>query len=171
MKLSISDLKTDRHWRASTGLNEKKFSELVLIFEEKYQEIFQEGFEDKKARSPMESAVQNCEELLLLTLFSLKSGLTYDLLGVVLGMDGTTAKRNQEVGIRVLKEALRETGDAPRREFKTVKAFQDYFKDNDILIIDGTEQAIERPQDNVAQKQNYSGKKKLTPLKRQSSRI
>ena len=119
----------------------------------------------------MESAVQNCEELLLLTLFSLKSGLTYDLLGVVLGMNGTTAKRNQEVGIRVLKETLRETGHAPRREFKTVKAFQDYFKDNDILIIDGTEQAIERPQDNVVQKQNYSGKKKLTPLKRQSSRI
>lgn len=170
MKLSISDLKTDRQWRASIGLDEKRFLDLLPIFERKYLELFQESVEDKRARSPMQSTVNNCEELLLLTLFSLKSGLTYDVLGVVTGMDGTTAKRNQEVGIRVLKEALREEGYAPARKFKTVKAFQEYFKDEDTLIIDGTEQTIERPKDKVAQKLNYSGKKKLTPLKRRSSR-
>jgi len=171
MKLSISDFKTDRQWRASLGLDEKKFTELMPLFEKKYQEIFHENIEEKRARSPMTSTVQNSEELLLLTLFSLKSGLTYDVLGVVLGMDGTTAKRNQEVGIRVLKEVFRETGHAPIREFKTVKAFQEHFKDTETLLIDGTEQAIERPQDKVAQMQHYSGKKKLTPLKQRSSRI
>jgi len=171
MKLSINDLKTDRQWRSATGLDEKKFKELLPLFEEKYQDIFQEKIEDKKARSPMQSTVQNCEELLLLTLFSLKSGLTYDLLGVVYGMDGTTAKRNQEVGIRVLKEVLSEEGYAPIREFKTVKEFQEYFSEDETLIIDGTEQPTERPKDKTAQKQNYSGKKKLTPLRRRSSRI
>lgn len=171
MKLSISDFKTDRQWRATLGLDEKKFTELKPIFEKKYQDIFQESLEEKRARSPMECTVQNCEELLLLTLFSLKSGLTYDVLGVVLGMDGTTAKRNQEVGIQVLKEVFQETGHAPIREFKTVTAFREYFKDEETLIIDGTEQAIERPKDKVAQKQHYSGKKKLIPLKQRSSRI
>lgn len=171
MKLSVSDFKTDRQWRATLGLDEKKFTELKPLFEKKYQEIFQETLEEKRARSPMECTVQNCEELLLLTLLSLKSGLTYDVLGVLLGMDGTTAKRNQEVGIQVLKAVFRETEHAPVREFKTVKAFQEYFKDVDTLIIDGTEQAIERPKDKVAQKQNYSGKKKLIPLKRRSSRM
>src|SRR5688572_23312495 len=100
MKLSISDLKTNREWRATIGLDEKKFTELKPIFEKKYQEIFQESIEEKRSRSPMACTVQTCEELLLLTLFSLKSGLTYDVLGVVLGMNGTTAKRNLEVGIR-----------------------------------------------------------------------
>ncbi|MFZ2725280.1 MAG: hypothetical protein WAX77_03410 [Methylococcaceae bacterium] len=38
-------------------------------------------------------------------------------------------------------------------EFKT-------FKDNKTIIIDATEQAIQRPQDKERQKDTYSGKKK-----------
>jgi len=49
MKLSISDLKTDRQWRALIGLNEKIFLDLLLIFERKHQDIFQESIEDKRA--------------------------------------------------------------------------------------------------------------------------
>jgi hypothetical protein len=171
MKISISDLKTERQWRSSTGYDQKRFTELLVIFERKYQEIFQEKMEDIKARSPMQSSIKNCEELLFFTLFSLKSGLTYDVLGLVTGMDGATAKRNQEVGILVLKAVFQETGDAPKREFKTVKEFESFFKQDEVLIIDGTEQYIERPQNKDKQKQNYSGKKKLTPLKRLSSRM
>ena len=143
----------------------------MLVFEEKYQEIFEESIEKIKARSPMpKSVISNCEDLLFFTLLSLKSGLTYDILGVLTGMDGTTAKRNQEVGIRVLKEVFQEEGYAPKREFKTIKEFQDFFKDDKTLIIDGTEQAMQRPKDQEKQKDHYSGKKKLTPLKRRSSR-
>jgi hypothetical protein len=126
MKISISDLKTERQWRSSTGYDQKRFTELLVIFERKYQEIFQEKMEDIKARSPMQSSIKNCEELLFFTLFSLKYGLTYDVLGLVTGMDGATAKRNQEVGILVLKAVFQETGDAPNREFKTVKEFESF---------------------------------------------
>lgn len=171
MKISIRDLKTDRQWRSSTGYDEKRFSGLLVFFERKYQEIFGEKIEDIKARSPKQSAIKNCEELLFFTLFSLKSGLTYDVLGLVTGMDGATAKRNQEVGILVLKAVFEETGDAPKREFRTVKEFESFFEQDETLIIDGTEQYIERPQNKNKQKQNYSGKKKLTPLKRLSSRM
>ena len=100
MKISITDLKTERQWRATTGYDQRRFEELLLVFEQKYQDIFQEKIEEIKARSPMPSSIQNCEELLFFTLFSLhpkgawKSGLTFDVLGVVTGMDGTTAKRN-----------------------------------------------------------------------------
>lgn len=171
MKISINDLKTDRQWRSSTGFDQKRFAELLVVFEKKYLDIFQDKIEDIKARSPMPSVIQNCEELLFFTLISLKSGLTYDVLGLFTGMDGTTAKRNQEIGIRVLKAVLQETNDAPKREFKTVKEFQEFFKNEETLIIDGTEQSIERPQEQLRQKQNYSGKKKLIPLKRPSSLI
>jgi len=171
MKLKTSDLKTDRQWRASTGLSEDKFKSLLRVFEEKYIEIHQEKIENKKERSPMQSAIKNCEDLLLLTLFSLKSGVTYDVLGFVTGMDGATAKRNQQEGLQVLKETLRSEGVAPVREFKSVQLFRDYFKNDGTLIVDGTEQKTERPKDKTGQKQNYSGKKKLSRLKRRSSRI
>ena len=61
MKLSISDLRTDRRWRATT--------------------------------------------------------LSYDLLGVVCGMDAANAKRNQVLGLEVLEQALATVGCLPAREF------------------------------------------------------
>jgi len=51
-------------------------------------------------------------------LFSLKAGLTYDLLGLVSGMDAANAKRNQELGLRVLEHPLATAGCLPKREFK-----------------------------------------------------
>ncbi len=107
----------------------------------------------------MESILNSYEELLFFTLFSLKSGLTYDLLGLVTGMDGTNAMRNQKVGISILKEALLLGGYAPKREFKNVEDFKEFFKDTDSIILDGTEQRIQRPKDTEKQKDSFSGKK------------
>ena len=108
----------------------------------------------------MESKVKTYEDLLFFTLFSLKSGLTYDLLGLVTGMDASNAKRNQQIGISLLKEALSSGGYAPKREFKDVEEFKEFFKDSDSIIIDGTEQRMQRPKDTEKQKDSYSGKKK-----------
>jgi hypothetical protein len=41
-----------------------------------------------------------------------------------------------------------------------VKDFEDFFADEEQLIIDATEQAIQRPSDKEQQKACYSGKKK-----------
>ena len=65
----------------------------------------------------------SCEELLLFTLFSLKAGLTYDNLGFVSGMDGSNAKRNQDFGLSILREALEVAGVAPKREFDSLEEF------------------------------------------------
>lgn len=170
MKISIDDLKTERQWRSATGFTEVKFRVLLDIFERTYLKIQGESMEEKQAKCPGESTIKTCEELLLFTLLSLKAGLTYDLLGLMTGMDGSNAKRNQAFGVSLLKESLRESGFAPQREFESVEAFQAYFAELDSLILDGTEQRIERPQNPVSQKENYSGKKKLTPLKRSSYR-
>ena len=170
MKLSIVNLKTERQWRSATGFTEEKFRKLLQVFESVYLKDQGETLEEKKAKCPGESAIETCEELLLFTLFSLKSGLTYDNLGFVTGMDGSNAKRNQELGVHLLKEALKESGVAPKREFQSVEEFQAHFANTETLIFDGTEQRIERPQDPNGQKENYSGKKKLIPLRRSSSR-
>ncbi|PKL75460.1 MAG: hypothetical protein CVV27_15230 [Candidatus Melainabacteria bacterium HGW-Melainabacteria-1] len=168
MKISIDDLKTERQWRSVTGYTEAKFRKLLAFFEPIYTHKMGEAIESIKAKSPRESAIKTCEDLLFFTLFSLKSGLTYDNLGLVTGMDGSNAKRNQDLGISLLKETLQAAEVAPKREFASVDEFQELFKDAESLIIDGTEQRVERPQEEVSQKANYSGKKKLTPLKRPS---
>ncbi|WP_216726952.1 transposase family protein [Hymenobacter siberiensis] len=109
--------------------------------------------------APYEVALKTEEELLLFTLFSFKANLTYDLLGLVSGMDGSNAKRNQELGITVLQEALEQTGHAPKREFTTVAEFEAYFQEHETLLVDGTEQRKQRPGNKEMQKDYYSGKK------------
>ena len=100
------------------------------------------------------------EELRYFILFSLKSGLTYDLLGLVCGLDGANAKRNQELGVKVLQQALEIVSCVPQREFRSVKDFEEYRKKEETLILDGTEQRMQRPQEPAEQKACYSGKKK-----------
>jgi len=158
MNLKTEDLKNERQWRSATGYPEEKFTELLKLFTEAYKEVKGDTLENIKAKSPKESKINSCEDLLFLTLFSLKSGLTYDLLGVVTGMDTSTAMRNFELGIEVLKKALSDNGHAPKRAFLNVKEFREYFKKGNSLIIDGTEQLIQRPKE--GQKDFYSGKKR-----------
>lgn len=163
MKLSVKDLKTERHWRSATGYKVCQFKNLLTLFERTHFEMFGKTLPQKKADGPKESVINTAEELLLFTLFSLKSALTYDLLGFVTGMDGSTAKRNQDEGISILKSMLCEYEFAPVRTFETVEEFEKYFHKYDTLIIDGQEQPIQRPSEVDSQKDNYSGKKKGTP--------
>ena len=163
MKLSTNELKTERQWRSATGLDKKRFYLLLPLFERAYLEIYSQSLQERQSECPETPHLNTYEDLLLFTLFSLKSGLTYDLLGLVTGMDGSTAKRNQELGLAVLQHTLVMTGHAPKREFKSPEEFQDYFERHKTVIIDATEQRTKRPGEQQYQKQMYSGKKNPTP--------
>ena len=159
MKLSIDDLKTDRQWRASTGLDRKRFTKLVGFIETAYTQLYEKSIQERQAECPSPCHLSSYEDLLLFTLFSLKSGLTYDLLGLVTGMDVATAKRHQEVGLTILEHSLDLMGYAPKRGFKSVDEFCDYFERHKVVIIDATEQRTVRPTEEAYQQQLYSGKK------------
>ncbi len=104
-------------------------------------------------------SLQSEEELLFFTLFSLKAGLTYDVLGFVSGMDASNAKRNQTLGTQVLEHALETAGCLPRRSFKDAAEFAAYLAQEETLIFDGVEQRMQRPGEKEAQKDHYSGEK------------
>lgn len=163
MKISISDLKNERQWRSSTGYDQKRFCKLLALFDQAYLKLFGKTLPQRHADGPSKSSIASTQDLLFFTLFSLKSGLTYDLLGLVTGMDGATAKRNQDLDITVLKSMLSEQNIAPIRFFSSVDEFEKYFHQYDTLIIDATEQPIQRPLNEYDQKVNYSGKKKDIP--------
>ena len=160
MKLQTSDLKTDRQWRAATGMDKIRFYKLLDGFKNSYREIHLDTLRDRLVESGVEYCIQTEEALLLYTLFSLKSGLTYDLLGIVAGMDASNAQRNQKAGVDVLKKTLMDKGCLPKRNFLDVKDFEDYFANDKELIMDATEQAMQRPIDPEVQKEHFSGKKK-----------
>lgn len=157
----IEELTTERKWRSVIGLPEGKFRKLLLTFEIAYKKVFGKTFEERQNDVEVKNTkIGNCETLLFLTLFALKNNMTFDVLGFVFGLDGSNAKRNIQVGIEVLGVALETEQLLPKRNFSNVEEFKKYFADIEELIIDGTEQAIERPSDKEAQKDCYSGKKK-----------
>lgn len=162
MNISCSDLKTERQWRAAIGMNEARFIQLLKVFKTCYISYYGNTLNSQLIKSARDYCINNEEELLLFTLFSLKSGLTYDLLGFVAGMNGSNAKRNQTVGLDILQLTLDKLGHMPRRKFSDVSDFESFFSKTDTLIMDATEQRKQRPQNKEKQKEAYSGKKKAT---------
>ena len=71
--------------------------------------------------------------------------------------------RNQTLGLTALEHALERAQYLPRREFKDAAEFAGYFKQEETLIFDGLEQRVQRPNDDEAQRDCYSGKKSATP--------
>lgn len=136
------------------------------MFSKSYFNLFGRTVADRQAGLEVTPHLPSEEELLLFTLFSLKSGLTYDLLGLVCGMDAANAKRNQGLGLQVLEQTLRDADCLPKRAFKDAVEFVTYLENEDTLIFDGTEQRMQRPCDQEVQKAHYSGKKSATRPKR-----
>lgn len=162
MKLQISDLGTDREWSAATGCTKTQFEKLLGLFTVSYLELYGKSVTERQAEIEVTPCLSSEEELLFFTLFSLKVGLTYDVLGFVSGMDGSNAKRNQTLGLTVLEQALRAAQYLPRRKFKDATEFAEYLQQEETLIFDGVEQRMQRPHDDEAQRAHYSGKKSVT---------
>jgi hypothetical protein len=62
-------------------------------------------------------------------------------------MDKSNAKRNQAIGLEILGKTLTTMNSMPKHNFMNVKDFEDFFADEKQLIIDATEQAIQRLSD------------------------
>lgn len=162
MKLQISDLTTERQWRAAIGADQARFEKLLVLFTASYFELFGKSVAQRQIDSEVTPSLPTEKELLFFTLFSLKAGLTYDVLGFVSGMDASNAKRNQTLGLQVLEQCLGTAQCLPKRAFAKAEEFADYFQHEETLIFDGVEQRIQRPGENEAQKDHYSGKKSAT---------
>lgn len=141
-------------------MNKKRFYLLLPLFESSYLHLYKKTIARKqKEETRFEFRIKSEEELLLFVLFSLKADLSYDLLGLVFGMSASNAKRNQTIGLKVLQHALEKQGYMPKRNFMNKKEFDEYFSGIKEVIIDATEQPIQRHSDKEKQKKHYSGKK------------
>ncbi len=78
MKLQISDLKTERQWRAATGLDQSRFEKFLGLFTTSYLSLYGQPVADRQAELEVTPSLTSEAELLFFTLFSLKASLTYD---------------------------------------------------------------------------------------------
>ena len=159
MKISIQDLKTPRQWRSALGCDTHHFAQLLLVFCRAYEALNEMQLADRMVIHPAGTRMKDEEDLLFFTLFSCKSGLTYDVLGLVCGFDGATAKRRQDEGLAVLREALQLANWLPKREFQSPAELQRYFSKRWVVLVDATEFATQRPQQKATQKRSVVVKK------------
>ena len=160
MNIKPANLRNERQWRAMTGNSEQQFTILLELFIEAYQEVYGKSLKERLAPTRRGHCIESESDLLLFTLMSFKIGVSYDVLGVMAGMDIANVKRNRDTGLRVLKHLLKQRGHAPKREILTLEDVADCFGKDETLLIDATEQPIQRPSNPEDQKTHYSGKKK-----------
>ncbi len=91
MRVGTESLKTERQWRANTGLNKEQYFNLLEKFKKSYKEFYGKELAARLQETGVTYCIKN--DLLLFTLFSLKSGTTYDILGFIFGMSASNAKR------------------------------------------------------------------------------
>jgi hypothetical protein len=162
MAISYKDIRDDRQWRASTGLNKEQFFDLVKEFKITYEDFLGETLEERQSSSTNESKLRTYEDLLFFILYSIKSGLTYDLLGLSFDMDRGGAFRQQTFSLRILEMTLQRLGHMPKRFYENLQDFKTQMAEHEEIILDASEQRRQRPQDQEDQKDDYSGKKKDT---------
>lgn len=105
------------------------------------------------------------EQMLFFVLFILKNTLTWDNAGLVFGISGPDAYLNFTRFFPLLQTALERLSCLPIRDLKDWQKLRSAFSGQLVLLLDGSELPVQRPEDEQQQEQAFSGKKKDTPEK------
>lgn len=164
MVLRVRD---DRHMRSLTGLSQSQFDQLLPTFATVYQEAQQEAYEkgmaagtrQRKLGGGAKGKLPTISDKLLFVLYYYKTYPTFDVLGTQFDMARSKANKNLHKLSPILHTTLVHLEMMPHREFKTPEALKAALGSIDQIIIDATERAYRRSQDNTKQRAHYSGKK------------
>jgi hypothetical protein len=163
--LNYKLIKSERQWKPVEGVSSLQFHKLCKEFGLSFEIIYGINIQELSSNLKTEFLLPTYQDCLFFVLFQLKNGLSYDSLGLLIGTDGSNAHINFEKYLTVLESVLIKMGKMPKREFKDIAEFKTYFKENKDIILDATEHPTQRPKGYNAQKEVYSGKKRLTPTK------
>jgi Helix-turn-helix of DDE superfamily endonuclease len=164
MELHIRD---ERQMKALTGLSQAQFDSLLPVFSALYRAAQQHAYEDgsqsgTRQRRPgggSKGKLPTMVEKLLFILYYYKTYPTFDVLGAQFAMARSRAHENLHKLSPILYDTLVHLGLMPYRELATPEALQAALQGIDRLLIDATERAYHRSQDDAKQREHYSGKK------------
>jgi hypothetical protein len=136
-----TNLRTERQYRAATGLSEEKFNQLF--------EQFKHFYVPKKGNpaSPFEPLFQDAREALFFILFYYKTYPTLQILGLQFGCSDKTAFEYLEYIKPFLKKALEADKRLAVEVFGSQAAFDKAFEGVKDIIIDGFEVPVVRDKD------------------------
>lgn len=154
----------DRIVASLIGMPKAKFTALIQAFESAAVEIDQERVQKGEIKQVKQggpkSYLDSSEKKLFFILYYLKTYPTFDVLGFHFGFSGGHAHAHVDKLLPVLGRALNHLKLMPERQVKTPKELAQLLEKYKNIAIDGVECSCVRPQDKVAQKEHYSGKKK-----------
>ncbi len=164
-------IRTERQFRAFTGLSQKEFDRLLSEFtkalESAQQRHYKKHYLERK-RKPgggRKGALSTPELKLFFILFYLKTYPTFDVLGGLFDLSPAKAQENVVKLLPLLKHAEKVLRVLPHRHFKPTSDNQKDTDKKQQIIIDATERPCSRPHHARKQKHYYSGKKHQHTLK------
>jgi hypothetical protein len=169
----VINIRDDRHMRSLTGLSQSQFNQLLPTFAMVYREAQQEAYAKgiaagTRQRQPGGGAkgkLPTPQDKLLFVLYYYKTYPTFDVLGTQFDMAPSKANQNLHKLSPILHTTLLRVGMMPHREFKTPAELKAALSGIDQIIIDATERAYHRSQDEATQREHYSGKKRRHTVK------
>jgi len=147
--LSASRLRRSASFRRLTGVSLATFDQMPAQLRGPW-----EAAERRKAKSGRPREVGGLEEHLLVLLLYYRCYVTQEFLGVFYRVDRSAICR-----------AIRRIEAQVKPRFALCRAPKISRREAEALIIDCTEQPIQRPKDDATQRAHYSGKKKRHTLK------
>lgn len=130
----------------------KQFLELALDVGKAYESLFGVSMQERQSNSTIESTFKMYEDILFFTLFSIKSGVIYDVLDLTFRLDVVKAYQNKVLGLRVLHAALKANGHLSKRMHESIEEFKEHQSQEDEILIDAMEQRRQRPSNPEEQK-------------------
>ena len=167
MGLQIRD---ERQMKALTGLTQDQFASLLPVFSDVYRAAQQQRYEEgsqssTRRRRPgggSKGKLPTMVEKLQFVLSYYKTYPTFDVLGTQFAMARSRAHENLHKLSPILYDTLVHLELMPYRELATPEELKAALQGGDRLLIDATERAYHRSQDDAKQREHYSGKKQHT---------
>jgi hypothetical protein len=164
MGLQIRD---ERQMKALTGLSQAQFDHLLSVFSNIYQatqqKTYDKGIESgtrrRKPGGGCKGKLPTLADKLLFVLSYYKTYPTFDILGTQFAMARSKANENLHKLSPMLYDTLVSLDLMPYREFATPEEWKAAVQGVDHLLIDATERADHRSQDDATQREHDSGKK------------
>ena len=164
MGLQIRD---ERQMKALTGLSQAQFDSLLPVFSDLYraaqQHTYEEGSQSgTRRRRPgggSKGKLPTMGEKLQFVLSYYKTYPTFDVLGTQFAMARSKAHENLHKLSPLLYDTLVQLDLMPYRELTTPEELKASLQGGDRLLIDATERAYHRSQNEAKQREHYSGKK------------
>src|SRR6266849_7634069 len=160
-------IRDDRQMKALTGLSQAQFDSLLPVFSDLYQatqqKTYEEGVESgTRTRKPgggSKGKWPTIAEKLLCVFYYYKTYPTFDVMGTQFDMVRSKAHENLHKLSPILYNTLVHLALLPYRELGTPEDLKAALQGVDRLIIDATERAYHRSQEDAKQREHYSGQK------------